>query len=151
MTDASDTAVGAVLHQYVENSWQPISFFSKKLKPSETRYSTFDREFLAIYLAIKHFRHFVEGQQFHILTDHKPLIFSLFCNPHRYSARQTRHLDLILQLTSDIRHVSGSNNPVADALSHIDIQAVHHVPSMIDFAAMATAQSTDRELQNLKT
>ncbi len=86
MTDASDTAVGAVLQQYVENSWQPISiisFFSKKLKPSETRYSTFDRELLAIYLAIKHFRHFVERQQFHILTDHKTLTFSLFCNPHK--------------------------------------------------------------------
>ncbi len=125
--------------------------FLQEIETVRNSLQQFDRELLAIYLAIKHFRHFFEGQQFHILTDHKPLIFSLFCNPHRYSARQTRHLDLILQLTSDIRHVSGSNNPVADALSHIDIQAVHHVPSMIDFAAMATAQSTDRELQNLKT
>ena len=120
ITDASDIAVGAVLQQHVRDTWQPIAYFSRKLKPSETRYSTFDRELLAIFLAIKHFQHYVEGQQFHILTDHKPLTF-LFCNPHRYSPRQTRQLDYISQFTSDIRHVSGTNNPVADALSRADI------------------------------
>jgi hypothetical protein len=52
MTDASDIAVGTVLQQYVDGTWHPIYFFSKKMKPTETRYSTFDRELLAIYLAI---------------------------------------------------------------------------------------------------
>ena len=56
MTDASDYAVGAVLQQYVDQQWCPIAYFSKKLKQSETKYSTYDRELLAIYLAIKHFR-----------------------------------------------------------------------------------------------
>ena len=60
-TDASDSAVGAVLQQYLEGQWQPISFFSKKLRRSETRYSTFDRKLLAIYLSIKLFRYFLEG------------------------------------------------------------------------------------------
>ena len=55
MTDASDKAVGAVLQQYVQDTWQL----------AEMRYSTFDRELLAICLAIKHFRHFLEGRQFH--------------------------------------------------------------------------------------
>ena len=73
VTDASDTAVGAVLQQCIGGVWCPISYFSKKLKPPETRYSTFDRELLAVYLAIKHFQHFVEGREFHVLTDHKPL------------------------------------------------------------------------------
>ena len=50
MTDASDTAMGAVLQQYINNHWHPISYFSKALKPAETRYSTFDRELLAVYL-----------------------------------------------------------------------------------------------------
>ena len=57
MTDASDIVVGAVLQQYVNGMWHPISFLSKKMKPAETRYSTFDRELLAVYLAIRHFRH----------------------------------------------------------------------------------------------
>ena len=54
-TDASDVAVGAVLQQYIEGAWRPIAYFSKKLLPAETRYSTFDRELLAIYLSIRHF------------------------------------------------------------------------------------------------
>ena len=55
MTDASNTAVGAVLQQMIDNTWRPIAFFCKTRKPQETRYSTFDRELLAVYLAIKHF------------------------------------------------------------------------------------------------
>ena len=63
VVDASDTGVGAVLQQRIDCEWCPISFFSKKLKPSETRYSTFDGELLAISLAVKHFLHFLESQR----------------------------------------------------------------------------------------
>ena len=77
MSDASDKAVGAVLQQFIGSEWRPISYFSRKLRPPETRYSTFDRELLAVYLAIKHFRHFVEGREFFVLTDHKPLTYAL--------------------------------------------------------------------------
>ena len=61
MVDASDTGMGAVLQQHINGEWQPISFFSRKLKPNETHYSTFNHELLAIYLAIKRFLHFLEG------------------------------------------------------------------------------------------
>ena len=37
MTDASDTAVGAVLQQYIGGHWHPITYFSKVLKPAERR------------------------------------------------------------------------------------------------------------------
>ena len=149
MTDASDTAVGAVLEQYINDQWSPISYFSKALKPAETRYSTFDRELLAIYLAIKHFRFFVEGRHFHVLTDHKPLIYALSGRPDKYSPRQVRHLDFIAQFTSDIRHVKGSNNAVADALSRMEVSALDadNSPPVIDFKAMAEAQVHDPELQ----
>ena len=64
MTDASSFAVGAVLQQYIDHHWCPVAYFSKKLKPAEIKYSTFDRELLAVYLVIKHFRYFVEGSEF---------------------------------------------------------------------------------------
>nr|CDS29034.1 gag pol polyprotein [Hymenolepis microstoma] len=70
-TDASHVAVGAVLQQVVKGETQPLSFYSKKLTPTETRYSTFGRELHAIYLAVKHFRHILEGCQFTIFTDLK--------------------------------------------------------------------------------
>ena len=52
MTDASDVAIGAVEQQFVGDERRPIAYFSRKFKPAETRYSTFDRKLLAIYLAI---------------------------------------------------------------------------------------------------
>ena len=126
VTDASETALGAVLQQLINGIWSPISYFSKKLKPAETRYSTFDRELLAIYLAIKHFRHFVEGRDFHVLTDHKPLTYAMGMRSDRHSPRQTRQLDFISQFTSDIRYVKGSENVVADALSRIAVNSVRY-------------------------
>ena len=62
MTDASNSAVGTVLQQLIGGHWHPMAYFSKALKPAETRYSTFDRELVAVYLAVKHFRYFVEGR-----------------------------------------------------------------------------------------
>ncbi|GFY13116.1 retrovirus-related Pol polyprotein from transposon opus [Trichonephila clavipes] len=75
-TDASDFAVGAVLQQLENESWKPIAFYSKKLNETQTRYSTYDRELLGIYLSVKHFKHLLEGNDFVIYTDHKPLTFA---------------------------------------------------------------------------
>uniref|UniRef100_A0A3B5KTJ2 ribonuclease H n=1 Tax=Takifugu rubripes TaxID=31033 RepID=A0A3B5KTJ2_TAKRU len=79
-TDASDYAVGAVHEQWVEGAWQPLAFFSRQLRPNERKYSTFDRELLGLYLAIRHFRPLLEGRSFSAFVDHKPLTFEmLFC------------------------------------------------------------------------
>ena len=52
IVDASDRTVGAVLEQQIDSVWCPISFFSWKLRLAKRKYSTFDRELLAAYLAI---------------------------------------------------------------------------------------------------
>ena len=115
MTDASDIAIGATLQQFVDGYCQPIALFLKKMKTSKTRYSTFNRELLAMYLSVKHFCHFLESRSFHVLTDHKPLTFALNSRPDRHSPRQARHLDYIAQFTLDVRHVKGTVNAPADA------------------------------------
>lgn len=79
-------------------------------------YSTFDRKLLTIYLSIKHFRYFVEGREFHILTDHKPLVHALHTRSDKHSPRQVRHLDFIAQYISDLRHVKGEANVPVDVL-----------------------------------
>ena len=151
-TDASDIAVGAVLQQYVKGERKPISFFSKTMKPAERRYSTFDRELLAIYLAIKYFKHYVEGRHFHVITDHKPLTFALNSRSDHYSPRQSRHLDYISQFTSTIRHIQGSQNVVADDLSRIETNALlTKRPPVVDFVAIAEAQLCDKQLKALQS
>ena len=72
------------------------------MKSTETKYSTFDRELLAMYLAIKHFQHFVEGCQFHVLRDHKTLTFAFSTQSSKLTPHQIRHLDFISQLTTDV-------------------------------------------------
>ena len=87
-------------------------FFFVKLKDTEKRYSTFGCELLAIYLAIRYFRHFLEGRDFIIFTDHKLLTFSFNTKSDKYSPREIRHLDYISQFSTDIRHVSRNENTV---------------------------------------
>jgi len=116
-TDASDEAVGAVLQQFVDGVWVPLAFFSKRLRPPERKYSAFDRELLALYLGIRHFRYFLEGQQFTAYTDHKPLTFCMSKSSEPWSNRQQRHLSYISEFTTDIQHVQGKDNSVADTLS----------------------------------
>uniref|UniRef100_A0AAV2KH15 Reverse transcriptase RNase H-like domain-containing protein n=1 Tax=Knipowitschia caucasica TaxID=637954 RepID=A0AAV2KH15_KNICA len=57
----------------IEGTWQPLAFFSRQLVPRERKYSTFDRELLAVWLAIRHFRFVLEGREFTVFVDHKPL------------------------------------------------------------------------------
>ena len=49
--DASDIGLGATLEQYVSGSWQPLAFYSRLLRSAELKYSAFDRELLAIWIA----------------------------------------------------------------------------------------------------
>uniref|UniRef100_A0A2P2I797 RNA-directed DNA polymerase n=1 Tax=Hirondellea gigas TaxID=1518452 RepID=A0A2P2I797_9CRUS len=119
--DASDTAVGGVLQQRHAGEWKPIAFFSKKLQPHKNKFSTFGRELLATYLALKHFRYFIEGARCHILTDHiltdhKPLVGAITKANERDIARETLQLSLISQYTTDIRHLARRENIVADTL-----------------------------------
>ena len=116
-TDASDTHIGGVLNQQVRGSWQPLGFFSRKLNVAEIKYSTFDRELLAAAQTIRHFRHMLEGRDFQLHTDHKPLVTAISRISEPWSARQQRHLAAIAEFTSDLRYLPGPQNVVADALS----------------------------------
>ena len=147
--DASDVAVGGVLQQFLNGMWQPLSFFSKKLNPAETRYSAFDRELLAVYATIKHFRHNLEGRNFFVNTDHKPLTFVMSSVTERASLRQTRHLAFIAEFTTDIRYVKEETNFVADALSRPSVSAIHDGP-VIDYKALSLDQANDAEFTRLR-
>ena len=116
-SDASSTAIGATLQQNINGVWQPLAFFSRKLSSTERKYSTFGRELLGIYAAVKHFRIQIEGRPFHIMTDHKPLCHSMQKKGVRDLNREERQLQYISAFTTDIRHIKGADNVVADALS----------------------------------
>lgn len=140
--DASDHAIGAVLQQNEELGWRPIGFYSKKLSEAEKKYSTYDRELLSMYKAVKYFRQFVEGRIFTIYTDHKPLIFAFKQSNEKATPRQLRHLHFISQFSTDVRHIAGTENQVADYLSRLGIEE-------INYEQIAQSQQGDVELENL--
>ncbi|GFV10603.1 retrovirus-related Pol polyprotein from transposon opus [Trichonephila clavipes] len=115
--DASDYAIGGALHQVVDSELQPLAFFSRKLTSSEKSYSAYDRELLAIYSAIRHFRYMLEARDFTVFTDHKPLTYAFRQKSDKCSPRQIRQLDFISQFTTNIVHIPGSDNIAADVLS----------------------------------
>lgn len=148
MTDASNTCAGAVLQQKIGSNWQPLSFFSCKFSETQQRYSAYDRELLSIYMAVKHFRYMIEGQQITIFTDHKPLVYALHKKATSGSdtPRRLRYLDFISQFCIAIEHIPGSQNIVADTLSRIE---QIDFPSPLDYTAIAQAQQNDTELKEL--
>lgn len=145
-TDASDSALGAVLQQRANGKdWQALGFFSRKLSPAQKKYSPYDRELLAMYESVRYFRYMVEARPFTIYTDHKPLTHAFSTSRENCSPRQFRYLDLIGQYTTDIQYIAGKDNVVADALSRIE--ELSTVP--LDYQSLACAQETDDELQDL--
>jgi hypothetical protein len=68
-TDASNSGLGAVLMQ----DDNPLAFFSKALGPKSRRLSTYEKELMAILLAVQAWRPYLQFQEFLILTDQKSL------------------------------------------------------------------------------
>lgn len=148
MTDASNNCVGAVLQQQQgDNSWKPLGYFSKRLTVAQRKYSTYDRELVAIYLAITHFRNLIEGRHLVICTDHKPLTYAFSkLGSTKETALRARQLLFISEFTSDIRHITGTDNIVADALSRVETIVC---PTTIDYQELASRQDDCAELAKL--
>lgn len=76
VTDASNFDIGVFLEQSIKNQWKPLAFFSRKFNSAQLTFNAYDRELTAIYEAIRHFRYFLEGRIFKLVTDHKPNIYA---------------------------------------------------------------------------
>lgn len=147
VTDSSQYCVGAALHQMVNNKPIPIGFFSRKLSETQKRYSTFDRELLAAFLAVLHFKHYIDGHHVSLFTDHRPLVSAFVSQKPAKSDKQQRYLSLLTEYLADVQFIRGDNNIVADCLSR-PAMAVSIDPC--DLPALAYQQKEDNELQEYK-
>ncbi|XP_069796962.1 uncharacterized protein [Narcine bancroftii] len=105
-----------MLQQWVDHQWWLLAFFSKHIRPPELKYSAFDHELLAMYLAIRHFWCILKDRVLTAYRDHK--LLGKVWNP--WSVRPFIHLSYfsyISESTMDIRHVAGKSDLVPDALS----------------------------------
>ena len=116
-TDASKIAIGGVLEQLGPQGWEPLAFYSAKLQRTQQLWPPYDRELLAAFKGIRHFKQMIEGRPFVLYTDHESLVPSLHKKSDPQTARQQYQLSNIAEYTSDIRYIQGKANVVADALS----------------------------------
>ena len=84
----------------------------------------------------------LEGRKF-VLTDHKPLTFAFKQKLDKTSRRQTTHLDYISQITTDIRHIQGTENVVSGCLSRID------EIKNFNYEKLSELQNADPELKKI--
>lgn len=141
-TDASAHGISGVLsHVYEDGSERPIHFFSRKLTDTEQRYSTIEKEALAIKSSVHKFSYYLFGRRFVLETDHKPLvsIFSPSKSLPTLAVTRMQHYSMFLSMFKyDIRYRSTSKNGNADCLSRFprvseDLPAmVKHDTSVVD-------------------
>ena len=119
--DASDIAIGATLFQVVDGLEHPICYYSKKLDCHQKRYSTIEKEALALVLAVRLFSVYFGTQTVKVYTDHSPLQFiQRMANHNQKLLRWSLELQ---QYNLEIHHRAGRDNLVPDLLSRPPISA----------------------------
>lgn len=121
-TDASAVALGAVLSQGPVGSDKPVAYASRTLSDTESRYSTIERELLAIIWAVKHFRPYLYGHKFYIYTDHRPLAW--LHSLKEPNSKLTRWRLRLQEYQFEVIYKNGKQNANADALSRIPVNAL---------------------------
>jgi len=116
-SDASDTAIGAVLGQEENNLPYAIYFISKNMTPAELNYTGTEKEFLAVVYAINKFRHYITGYTTFVHTDHSAIKYLM--NKSVTNTRVTRWLLLLQEFDITIVDRPGKENVVADFLSRL--------------------------------
>lgn len=72
-TDTSNTGIGVVLTQEIDEKKRVIEFASKVLTSTEHNYTVCKRECLAVIFAVRKFRQYIESSNFKVMTDHSSL------------------------------------------------------------------------------
>ncbi|SJL18814.1 uncharacterized protein ARMOST_22415 [Armillaria ostoyae] len=118
--DASNGAVGAVLSQEQDGKWRLVAFMSKALTATERNYEIYDKELLAIMLALSEWRHYLMGtlEDVKIWTDHQNLQY--FHKPQKLNRRQARWVTELAEYHFILKHKPGTANVKADLLREDD-------------------------------
>lgn len=112
-TDASDLGMGAVLMQ----GGHPISFLSKSFCDKNKGLSTYEKECMAVLLAVEKWRPYLQHQEFILKTDHRSL---LFLTEQRATTKlQQKAMLKLMDLNFKIQFKQGHTNKAADALSRL--------------------------------
>jgi RNase H-like domain found in reverse transcriptase len=148
-TDASHYQLGAVISQ----AGKPIAFYSCKLNPAQTCYTTTERELLSIIETLKEYQNILLGHQIKVFTNHKNLIYKTF-----NTKRVIRWHLIIKEFGPQLTYIKRVNNMVADALSRMQMTEKDFGPEVfagekvkqrfpLFYKLLAKMQAKDQKLQ----
>jgi len=143
-TDACKDGFGAVLLQRSsdDNKLHPVYYMSRKTTETESRYTSYELEVLAVVRALEKFRHYLLGMKFKIVTDCVTLQQTM--NKVKLSAKVARWTLLIKEFDAVVEHRAGSRMKHVDALSRYPTMAISSENNVI--VKIKNAQGNDPEL-----
>jgi hypothetical protein len=112
-TDACDSSIGAVLMQ----EQHPLSFLSKPLSTTHQQLSIYEKEFLALIMAVERWRPYLQRGEFLVRTDHQSLTF--LEDQTLQSPLQRKAMARLMGLQFKIVYRQGAENLAVDALSRV--------------------------------
>ena len=117
----SHNGLGVSLEQIHGTDWKTISFASRFLNPHESKYSTNELKLLGVAWAVEHYKNYLYGSEFEVITDHKALLSALSPNHGNktYHSRLTRWVDRLLFFNFSIKHLAGKDMGFTDLISRI--------------------------------
>lgn len=139
-TDASDKAIGGVVTQKQNGVEHPILFISKKLSETQQRYSTSDKEMMAIFYCIRHAHQLLAGRRFEVYSDHK----ALQTIKSSASARVERMKLALTEYDFTIHYIKGTDNAIADLMSRPEEEGEQKAVAVAAVAARTTDRPTNK-------
>lgn len=139
--DASGTTIGAVLSQ----EDKPVAFFSEKLNESRQKYSLYDKEFYPVVQALKHWRHYLLGNEFVLFSDNSALQYVM--QQHKLNHKHAKWVEYLQSFTFVLKHRSGQANKVADALSRRALLLQESSIQVLGFEHLKDLYQTDTDFK----
>ena len=128
-TDWSQRGMGAILSQVNKKGEKhPICYASRSCNPAKRNYSSFNGECLAVVWATGHFRSYLFGNSFKLVTDHEPLKWLM--TTQKLTGKLARWSLLLQEYDFHVEHRVGTKNTNADCLSRCPLESTEDAPEL---------------------